>query len=127
MHALKPSSFPPQPQRPLRTVPRQKTKVKQRPYRAALIETTVKLSVNVVLSAAAIGALSQLLPYRSSQAAKLQELQVTVAATEERVERTQNKFKQYFDPYQTGANMQAQSNRIGTQQRRIVFRRAGGQ
>lgn len=126
MHALKPSSLP-QPQRPLRTVPRQRTKARQRPYRAALIEATVKLSVNVVLSAVAIGALAQLLPYRSSQAAKLQELQVTVAATEERVERTQNKFKQYFDPYQTDANMQAQSNRIGTQQRRIVFRRAGGQ
>jgi len=75
----------------------------------------------------AIGALAQLLPYRASQAAKLQELQVTIAATGERVERTQKKFKQYFDPYQADANMQAQSNRIGTQQRRIVFRRPGGQ
>ncbi len=127
MHALKPSFPPPQPQRPLRTVPRQKTKVKQRHHRGVLIESTVKLSVNVVLSAVAIGALAQLLPHRSSQAAKLQELQVTVAAPEERVERTQKKFKQYFDPYQTNANMQAQSHRIGTQQRRIVFQRPGRQ
>lgn len=123
MHALKPSyHIPPQPLRPLRTVPRQKTKAKQRPYRALVIEATVKLSVNVVVSAVAIGALAQLLPYRSSQAAKLQELQVTVKATEERVERTQKKFNQYFDPYQTDANMQAQSNRIGAQQHRIVWR-----
>lgn len=124
MHALKPS-YPPQPLRPFRTVPRQ-LKVKQG-YRAVVVEATVKLSVNVVLSAVAIGALAQLLPYRSSQTAKLQELQVTEKATQERVQRTQNKFNQYFDPYQTDANMQAQSNRIGTQQRRIVWRDAGRQ
>ena len=127
MHALKPSYLPPQPLQPTRTVPRQKAKTKQRPYRAVIVEATVKLSVNVVLSAVAIGALAQLLPYRSSQAAKLQELQVTVKSTEERVQRTQNKFKQYFDPYQTDANMQAQSNRLGAQQRRIVWRDSGRQ
>lgn len=127
MHALKPSYLPPQPLRPSRTVPRHKVKIKQRPYRAVLVEATVKLSVNVVISAVAIGALAQLLPYRSSQAAKLQELQVTVKATKDRVQRTENKFNQYFDPYQTDANMQAQSNRIGAQQRRIVWRDSGRQ
>jgi hypothetical protein len=70
----------------------------------------------------AISALTQLLPYRSSQAARLQELQVTVQSTDERLHRVQNNFRQYFDPYQTEANMQAQSHRIGLQQQRIIWR-----
>ncbi|XGV97055.1 MAG: hypothetical protein ACAF41_30580 [Leptolyngbya sp. BL-A-14] len=121
MHALKPSYLPPQPPKRTRTVPRSKVKQQRRPYRAVVIESTVKLSVNVVLSVVAISALTQLLPYRSSQMAKLQELQVTVQAAGERVQRVQDHFNQYFDPTQTEANMQAQSHRIGAQQRRIVW------
>lgn len=122
MHALKPSYLPPQPPKRARTVPRTKAKQRQHPYRAIVIESTVRLSVNVVLSTVAISALTQLLPYRSSQATRLQELQVTVQSTDERVQRVQNNFRQYFDPYQTEANMQAQSHRIGAQQQRIVWR-----
>jgi uncharacterized membrane protein YhiD involved in acid resistance len=86
-----------------------------------VIESTVKLSVNVTLSMVAISALTQLLPYRSSQMTKLQELQVTVQTTDERVQRVQARFNQSFDPSQIDANMQAQTNRIGAQQRRIVW------
>lgn len=121
MHALKPSYLPPQPPKRVRTVPRSKVKQKQRPYRAVVIESTVKLSVNVVLSMVAISALTQLLPYRSSQITKLQELQVTVQSTGERVQRVQARFNQSFDPSQADANMQAQTDRIGVQQRRIVW------
>lgn len=121
MHALKPSYLPPQPPRRVRTVPRAKAKQRQHPYRAAAIESTVRLSVNVVFSMVAISALTQLLPYRSSQAARLQELQVTVRSTDERGQRVQNNFRQYFDPYQTEANMQAQSHRVGVQQHRLVW------
>jgi hypothetical protein len=121
MHALKPSYLPPQPPKRARTVPRAKAKQRQHSYRPLVIEATVRLSVNVVLSTVAFSALTQLLPYRSSQAARLQELQVTVKSTDERVQRVQDNFRQYFDPYQTKANMQAQSHRLGTQQRRIVW------
>jgi hypothetical protein len=120
MHALKPS-YPPQPPKRTRTVPRAKAKQRQHPYRPILIETTVRLSVNVVLSTVAISALTQLLPYRAAQLSRLQELQVTVQSTGERVQRVQDNLQQYFDPYQTEANMQAQSHRIGAQQRRIVL------
>lgn len=121
MHALKPSYLPPQPPRRARMVPRAKTKQRQHPYRAVVIESTVRLSVNVVLSMVAVSALTQLLPYQSSQAARLQELQVTVRSTGDRVQRVQNNFRQYFDPYQTEANMQAQSHRLGVQQRRLIW------
>ncbi|MBW4695760.1 MAG: hypothetical protein KME27_28760 [Lyngbya sp. HA4199-MV5] len=121
MHALKPSYLSPQPPRRARMVPRSKAKQQRRPYRAMVIESTVKLSVNVTLSMVAISALTQLLPYRSSQMTKLQELQVTVQTTDERVQRVQARFNQSFDPSQIDANMQAQTNRIGAQQRRIVW------
>lgn len=121
MHALKPSSLPPSPPKRVRTVPRAKAKQRQRPHRAVIVEATVRLSVNVILSTVALSALTQLLPYRSSQGAKLQELQAAVKSTSEREQRVQDHFKQYFDPYQADANMQAQSHRIGVQQRRIVW------
>lgn len=122
MHALKPSYPLPQPLRPRRTVPRLKP---QRLHQAIVIETTIKLSVNVVVSVAAISALAQLLPYRASQETKLQELEVAVKSASDRVQLVQDHFKQYFDPYQAGANMQLQSGRIGAQQRRIVWREPG--
>lgn len=124
MHALKPSYFQPQPLRRHRTVPRLKP---QRPYQAIVLETTVRLSVNVVLSVVAISALAQLLPYRASQETKLQELQVAVKSASDRVQQVQTHFKQYFDPYQVNANMQAQSGRIGVRQRRIVWQEPGKQ
>ncbi len=121
MHALKPSSLPPSPPKRVRTVPRAKAKQRQRPHRTVIVEATVRLSVNVILSTVALSALTQLLPYRSSQAVKLQELQAAVKSTSEREQRVQDHFKQSFDPSQADANMQAQSHRIGAQQRRIVW------
>ncbi|PSB28429.1 hypothetical protein [Stenomitos frigidus] len=122
MHALKPSYLPPQPPKRSRTVPRTKAKSRQHPHRPLAIEATVRLSVNVVLSTVAISALTQLLPYRSSQIDRLQELQAALKSMDERVQQVKSNFEQYFDPYRTEANMQAQSHRIGAQQRRIVWR-----
>jgi len=60
------------------------------------IETTVKLAVNVVLSAAVSG-LVKLLPYQWSQQQKLWEIQTEVKV-EGRVNRLRTDFNRYFDP-----------------------------
>jgi len=83
----------------------------------------VKLSVNVFLSLAAIAALVQLLPYRSNQEAKLQELQTTVASTHERVEQIQTRFSNYFDPSQGHTLMQQQSNRIDPRRVQVIWQK----
>jgi hypothetical protein len=86
-----------------------------------VIETTVKLTVNVVLSTVAISALTQLIPYIDTQKTKLAEVQAAVKSTHDRLQHTQARFSRYFDPYQTKVLMQEQSDRIDPNQRQIVL------
>lgn len=119
MHALQ--SPPPnqQPVRRSRTAARPR---KQRhPHRVVAIETGVKLAVNVLLSTAAISALTHLLPYIGSQQGKLEEVQTAVQTTRERLQLRQVAFGKYFDPYQTKALMQEQSNRMDPMQRQVIL------
>jgi hypothetical protein len=128
MYALKPPTPKPQSATPLRVVPKApakrkaKPRKKTKPYRAIACETAAKLTVNVVLSIAAIGALFQLLPYRSSQEIKLQELQAAVKSTGKRVQQVQSKFSYYFDPSQARESMQELTGRIDPQRRQIVWK-----
>lgn len=128
MYALKPPTSSPKSARPLRVVPKAKAKIKVKPrrkakhYRAIACETTAKIIVNTVLSIAAIGALFQLLPYRSSQEIKLQELQAAVKSTGSRVQQVQSKFSYYFDPSQARESMQELTGRIDPQRRQIVWK-----
>ncbi|MGI0488338.1 hypothetical protein ACN4EK_23080 [Pantanalinema rosaneae CENA516] len=126
MYALKPSRPQPQPVRPLRVVPKANSRQKQRhAYRAIVYEASAKLAVNVVVSVAATAALIQLIPYRSSQEVRLQELQAAVQSTSDRVQRVQASFNYYFDPSQTREIMQEQSNRIDPQRRQIIWKQPG--
>jgi len=121
MHALKPSTLPLQPVRRSRTVPHAKVSTRRYPYRSIVIEVGVKLTVNLLVSAVAVATVAQLLPYRSSQEARLQELQVAVKSTGERVQQVKSSFTQYFDPAQSKVIMEQQTNRIDPQQRQIVL------
>jgi hypothetical protein len=90
-------------------------------YRAIAYETTAKLTVNVVLSIAAVSALANLLPYRASQEVKLRELQAAVGLTGERVQQVQDKFMYRFDPNQARESMQELTNRIDPLRRQIIL------
>jgi hypothetical protein len=85
------------------------------------IETTIKLSVNLVLSTVAVSALAHLFPYVNMQRSKLEEVQTAVKSAHDRLQITQLRFNRYFDPYQTKTLMQEQSNRIDPQQQQIVL------
>jgi len=128
MYALKPQPTRPQTAKPLRVVPKTKAKIRAKTrrkanhHRAIAYEAAAKLTVNVVLSIAAIGALFQLLPYRSSQEVKLQELQAAVKSTGNRVQQVQSKFSYYFDPSQARESMQELTGRIDPQRRQIVWK-----
>lgn len=90
-------------------------------YSAMIVETLLKVLVNGVLSAAAIAALSDLLPHLQSNRAKLQEIQVRVKEAEVKVEHLRDKFSKTFDPSQAKSVMQQQSARIDPDRRRVVF------
>jgi len=85
------------------------------------LETTVKIGVNLVISAVSISALSQLLPYHWLQQDKLREIRTEVKLMEGRVDKLQADFSRSFDPRQAKSIMQEQGYRFDPNQRRIVF------
>ncbi len=88
---------------------------------ARALEIIVMLAVNALLSATAVVALVQLIPYQRSQQAKLQEMQSQAKVAQERVNRVKDQFNRNFDPQQARQIMQEQTNRIDPKQRQVVW------
>lgn len=95
------------------------------PYQLAATETTLKLTVNLVLSLAAVSALVQLLPYHRSGQEKLQQIRAQVTQTEGRVNQLRSEFSRSFDPQQAKTIMQEQSHRMDPTLRPIVWMEKG--
>lgn len=121
MNATQPSRPPLQPVTPRRVTPRPGQRPQRQLHRAIAIEITAKLTVNVVLSIAAVSALVQLLPYHLSRQEKLREIRAEVRQTETRVNHLQTSFSRYFDPQQAKSIMQEESSRIDPKQRKVVW------
>jgi hypothetical protein len=113
-----------QPLEPRRVVPRTQRRQQRHSFRAVAGETSAKLVVNIVLSAAAITGLAQLLPYHLSQQSKLGEVRAEVKRAEERVKNLRTDFKRSFDPGQAKSVMQEQSSRVDPNQRQVVWQDA---
>ncbi|ARV58448.1 hypothetical protein BZZ01_07170 [Nostocales cyanobacterium HT-58-2] len=121
MNAFQPSRPPLQPIEKPRVTPRPKRRLRQRSYQVMALETTAKIVVNCVISAAAISALIQLLPYHWSQQEKLRAIRIDVKQMEERVYGLQAEFSRNFDPRQAKMIMQEQGYRFDPTQRQVVF------
>lgn len=121
MNAFQPSRPPLQPEETRRVASRPRRYRRRRPYRVMALETTAKLTANVVLSAVAIAGLVKLLPYQLSQQEKLQEINSEVQQTEARVKRLRTDFNRYFDPQQATTIMREQSNRVAPGQRPVIL------
>ena len=124
MNAFQPSSPPLQPVKPRQVTPKVRRSRQRHPHRAMALETTGKLFANIVLSAAAVYALVQLLPYIWSQQEKLREIQTENQVVEGRVNRLQTDFSRYFDPQEAKTIMQEQSNRLAPGQHPVVLLKA---
>ena len=117
-----PSSRPPlQPEPKRRVVPRPKRHLRQRSYQVMAIETTAKITVNLLMSVAATSALVQLLPYHWLQQEKLREISTEVKLMEGRVDNLQTEFSRNFDPRQAKSIMQQQAYRFDPNQRQVVI------
>ncbi len=92
-----------------------------RQHRLVAFESCFRLGVNVGLSAIAISTLVYLLPYRTAQAQKLNELQGEVKQTEARVAQTQAEFTRSFDSNQVKRILQEQTHMVDPSQRVIIF------
>jgi hypothetical protein len=85
------------------------------------IETTAKIGVNILISAAAISALAHLIPHNWVQQEKLRTMRTQVSLMETRVNTIKTEFNRNFDPTQTSRIMQEQGYRIDPNQHPIVF------
>ena len=121
MNAIQPSRPPLQPIKTRRVTPRPKRHLRQRSYQVMALESTAKIAVNVVITAVAASALSQLLPYHWSQQEKLREISTEVKLMEGHVDGLQVQFSRNFDPQQTKSIMQEQGYRFDPSQRRVVL------
>ncbi|RAM52764.1 hypothetical protein BLD44_007320 [Mastigocladus laminosus UU774] len=121
MNAIQPSRPPLQPTPKRQVVPRPKRHLRQRSYQVMALETTAKIGVNIVISAAAVSALIQLLPYHWSRQAKLQEISTEVRQLEARVNSLNTEFSRNFDPRQAKSIMQEQGYRFDPNQRQIML------
>ncbi|NEO78829.1 MULTISPECIES: hypothetical protein [Moorena] len=121
MNAIQPSHSTRVPSKPRRRVPRIKHRPQRQSYGAVAGETTAKLLVNLVLCAAAITALMELLPYHLSQQAKLREVKREVKRTETRVNNLRREFSRSFDPRQAQKVMREQSLRRDPNQLQVVW------
>ena len=121
MNAIQPSSPELQPIQPRRTVPRPKRRLRQRSYQVMALETTVKIGVNLAISAAAVSALTQLLPHHWSGQEKLRQVRTEVKTAQERVNNLRAEFNNTFDSRQANNIMQQHGNRIPVNQKQIVL------
>ncbi|BAY21959.1 hypothetical protein NIES2100_17220 [Calothrix sp. NIES-2100] len=121
MNAIQPSREPLQPIQKRRVVPRPKRHLRQRSHQVMAVEVTAKIAVNLAISAAAVSALMQLLPYHWLQQDKLREMRTETKQMEGRVNVLQGQFSRNFDPSQAKSIMQQQSYRFDPSQRQIVL------
>lgn len=81
----------------------------------------MKMGVNLGVSFVALTTLVHLLPYRSAQTQKLQEVQGEVQKTEIRVGLLQSDFGRNFDSSQVKSILQEQTHMVDPTQKAIIF------
>jgi hypothetical protein len=89
--------------------------------RSAVLESTVKLTVNLLLAVVAGATLTKLVPYYQSQRQDLQALQQTLQTVEQENQTLRQDFSRTFDPRQTSSVMQEQSAQSDPRQRTVVW------
>jgi hypothetical protein len=121
MNAFQPSKPTLQPEKQSRATPRPKKHLRQRSYKIMAIETSAKITVNLVIVSAAVSALTQLLPYHWQQQDKLREIRTEVKLMEGRVSKLRQEFSRNFDPSQANSIRQEQSYRFAPSQRPVIL------
>lgn len=108
--------------RPIRERQNRKVTRRQFPrYGGLTLEISAKILTNTLIIAAAIAALSKLIPTYQAQTARLEEVENEVEQTQARVDRLNKEFTRNFDPYQSEEIWQQHTHQIKPNQRRIVW------
>ncbi len=115
------------PVRRAKLTPKQRQRQQQTRHRSMAIEVSLKLGVNVLISAVALTTLFRMVSHQVAQQQKLQELQVEVQVTEKRVNQLKTDFNQAFDPSQERQIAQEQTHFVDPNRTPIVWLNRKGQ
>ncbi|MEM8502118.1 MAG: hypothetical protein AAF716_03080 [Cyanobacteria bacterium P01_D01_bin.1] len=107
------------------TEPRHSYRPKRVPFagarRAIALESSVKLTVNLLLAIIASTTIAKLVPYYQVQQEQLGTLQDSVAQAEKKNAELRDQFSRNFDPAQTSRIMQEQSGMGYPNQRKVIW------
>ncbi len=105
--------------------PRRSYRPKRVPFagarRAIALESSVKLSVNLLLAVIASTTVAKLVPYYQAQQERLGMLQESVAQAEDENAELRSQFSRNFDPAQASRIMQEQSGMGYPNQKKIIW------
>lgn len=105
--------------------PRRSYHPKRAPYegarRAVVFESSVKLTVNLLLAIVATTTIAKLMPYYQSQQQRLSNLQSSLQAAERQNDELREQFSRNFDPTQAARIMQEQSGMGYPNQKKVVW------
>ncbi len=91
--------------------------------RAIAFESSVKLTVNLLLAIVATTTIAKLIPYYQGQQQRLSALQESVTSAEQKNAELRSQFNRNFDPTQAGRIMQEQSGLSYPNQKPVVWTR----
>ncbi len=107
------------------TEPRRAYQPKRVPFagarRAIALESSVKLTVNLLLAVIASTTIAKLVPYYQTQQEQLSTLQDSVSQAEKKNAELRDQFSRNFDPAQTSRIMQEQSGMGYPNQKKVIW------
>lgn len=129
-YPVMPSVSSPQPAASISSEPVPQPKPAYRPKRARHVgarravafESSVKLTVNLLLATVATTTIAKLVPYYQAQQQQLNVLQETLQVAESENAELRSQFDRNFDPAQAAQIMQEQSGMAYSNQKRIVWK-----
>lgn len=89
--------------------------------RAIAFESSVKLTVNLLLAIVATTTIAKLVPYYQSQQQRLSTLQESVEGAEKKNAELRSQFDRNFDPAQAARIMQEQSGLAYPNQKQVIW------
>ena len=89
--------------------------------RAIALESSVKLTVNLLLAIVATTTIAKLVPYYQSQQSRLTTLEESITIAERKNTELRQEFDRNFDPTQTARIMQEQSGLHYANQKKVIW------
>ncbi|MEL6938155.1 MAG: hypothetical protein AAFO84_03070 [Cyanobacteria bacterium J06598_1] len=89
--------------------------------RAIAFESSVKLTVNLLLAIVATTTIAKLVPYYQNQQQRLSQLETSVERAEQKNAELRSQFNRNFDPTQAKRIMQEQSGLAYPNQKKVIW------